>query len=192
MDKAWQKLNLDGGGLQAMNAALAQRLRSRSRAYLAWLGFPLGLHRIYLMERKGALGFVFLSVLTAVMAVWLPTPAWILPTGALLSWALFDLYWIDGRVVALNKKLRMQLFLRKGQRPPKEYRGRYTDDDSQSMESDLATYTRIKEQERAGHATKTSDTTSGTVGDRGKSPRRIPSFNEQEAMLRELSRQKKS
>jgi hypothetical protein len=187
MDKAWQKLNLEGGGLQAMNAALARQMRSRSFAYLAWLGFPLGLHRIYLMDRRGAIGFMLLTLVSAAAWLWLPAPAWMLSTGALAAWALFDLYWIDGRVVAINKKIRMQLFLRKGQRPPKEYRGRYTDDNGKAIEVDLAAYTRTKESERAGHVRATPD----AKGHEDATRKRMPSFNEQEAMLRELSRRKK-
>lgn len=188
MDKAWQKLNLEGGGLQAMNAALARRMRSGSMAYLAWLGFILGLHRIYLMDRRGAIGFLLLSLMSTAAWLWLPAPIWMLSTLALVAWALFDLYWIDGRVVAINKQLRMQLFLRKGQRPPKEYRGRYTDDSGETIEADLAAYTRTKERERAGHGAAAS----GAEGHHAPTRRRMPSFNEQEAMLRELSRRKKS
>jgi hypothetical protein len=45
----------------------------------------------------------------------------------------------------------MQLFLRKGKKPPTDYRGRYTDEnDAESITRDLADYQALKEDERAG------------------------------------------
>jgi hypothetical protein len=61
MGKAWQNLNLEGGGLQAVNALLAARMRRRPRAYAAWALFPLGLHRFYLAEPRGGVAFLVLS-----------------------------------------------------------------------------------------------------------------------------------
>ena len=184
MGKAWQKLNLDGGGLQAVNALLAQQMRSRPRAYAAWILFPLGLHRFYLAEPRGGWAFVALSLFVAA-TLWLaPAWWWLLPLAVLLGLAIHDLFWIDRRVVSLNKELRMQLFLRKGKTPPRDYRGRYPDEpDAGSVTRDLDAYQALKEQERAGHA---------PVETRPDAParKRQPSFNEQEAMLRELAKRR--
>lgn len=184
MAKAWQKLNLEGAGLQAMNAVLAQQMRSRSRAYFAWILFPLGLHRFYLSEPRGGWAFVTLSLLVALTA-WLALAWWwLLPLALLLGLAIHDLFWIDRRVVSLNKELRMQLFLRKGSRPPTDYRGRYTDEsDAETVTRDLDAYQALKEKERAGHASTTGRTDAPTR-------KRQPSFNEQEAMLRELAKRR--
>lgn len=184
MSKAWQKLNLEGGGLQAVNALLAQQMRSRPSAYLAWLLFPLGLHRFYLAEPRGGWAFPALSLLVALSAWLAPAWWWLLPLVPLIGLAIHDLFWIDRRVVSLNKELRMQLFLRKGSRPPKDYRGRYTEDtDAASVSENLDNYRAIKERERAGHGP-------GDAQPQAPARKRQPSFNEQEAMLRELAKRR--
>lgn len=187
MAKAWQKLNLEGGGLQAVNALLARQMRSRPRAYVAWILFPLGLHRFYLAEPLGGLAFILLSLALATTAWLAPAPWWLLPLAALLALAAYDLFWIDRRVVSLNKELRMQLFLRKGSRPPSGYQGRYTDEtDAATVQRDLDDYQSLKERERAGHVS------AGTRAEpaHGGARKRQPSFNEQEAMLRELAKRR--
>jgi len=189
MAKAWQKLNLEGGGLQAVNALLAQKMRSRARAYIAWALFPLGLHRFYLLEPRGGAAFPVLSLAVAATAWLAPGWWWLLPLAALLGLAVHDLFWIEGRVVRLNKELRMQLFLRKGKanRPPRDYRGRYTEDsDAEAVKRDLHAYKAVKEQERAGHPAAKP----GTGEEDGARASRQPSFNEQEAMLRELAKRR--
>jgi len=189
MSKAWQKLNLEGGGLQAVNAVLANEMRSRNRAYVAWILFPLGLHRFYLAEPRGGWAFVALSLFVAA-TLWLaPAWWWLLPAAFLAALAVYDLFWIDRRVVAYNKQLRMQLFLRKGEKPPTNYRGRYTDEkDAESINRDLADYQALKEGERAGHVPVKRDAPDGPDQDKR---RRQPSFNEQEALLRELAKKRR-
>jgi TM2 domain-containing membrane protein YozV len=185
MGKAWQKLDLEGGGLQAVNALLARQMRSRPHAYLAWILFPLGLHRFYLAEPRGGWAFVALSLAVAVTAWLAPAWWWLAPLAVLLGLAIHDLFWIDRRVVSVNKELRMQLFLRKGKTPPRGYQGRYSDaSDTGTVTSDLEAYQALKEQERAGH-------TPGEAGREVPARKRMPSFNEQEAMLRELAKRKK-
>jgi len=189
MSKAWQKLNLEGGGLQAVNAILANEMRSRTRAYAAWVLFPLGLHRFYLAEPRGGATFLTLSAITAGAASLAPAWWWLLPAAFLVALAVHDLFWIDRRVVAYNKQLRMQLFLRKGEKPPTNYRGRYTDEkDAESINRDLADYQALKEGERAGHVPVERDAPGGPDQDKR---RRQPSFNEQEALLRELARKRR-
>ncbi len=182
MSKAWTQLNLDGGGLQSMNARLTQQMKRPRIAYLLCLGFPLGLHRFYLDEPVGGWGFVVLSLVALVLSVAVG-PTWALAPGILqLAWWVFDLFWIDRRVVTYNKALRKRHFLRPGVSPPEHYKGRYTD------ETDLDDYLREKESERAGHPPVTPE-----ADDRHQAPdRHVPSFSEQEAMLRELSRIRRS
>lgn len=102
MKRSWKRLDLEGGGLQAANLRLARTLRRRGVAYALWLAFPLGAHRWYLKEPWGALAYCGLSA----AAAFLPALA-----AAAAAFALFDLWWIDRRVTALNKRLRMQAFL---------------------------------------------------------------------------------
>lgn len=103
MGASWKRSDLAGGGLQAVNLKLARVLRKRTVAYALWLAFPLGAHRWYLRERYGALAYLALTA-----------AAWFFPWVAFGSaaFALFDLWWIDGRVTRLNKRLRMEVALR--------------------------------------------------------------------------------
>jgi TM2 domain-containing membrane protein YozV len=183
MGKAWRQLDLEGGGLQAVNAVLAAGMRTRPRAYAAWLLFPLGLHRFYLEDRRGGAAFLLLSAATLLAVLLAPGHWWLLPLLPLLALAAYDLFRIEDRVVAFNKELRMRLFLRKGYRPPREYRGRYPEEDAEARASeDLAAYTAIKERERAGHAPAEPD----RLARQPDANRRVPSFSEQEALLRQL------
>lgn len=149
MSKAWKELDLEGGGLQAVNARLAREMRTRPAAYAAWILFPLGLHRFYLREPLGGAGFLALSAATLALAGFGPAAWWLLPLIIGVSWALVDLWWIDRRVTDYNKELRKQLFLRKGQEPPQDYRGRYTSDEDARRELDE--YQQLKEAEKPGN-----------------------------------------
>jgi TM2 domain-containing membrane protein YozV len=181
MSKAWKKLDLEGGGLQAVNAKLASEMRSRPAAYTAWVLFPLGLHRFYLREPLGGSGFLVLSLATLALVFLAPAAWWLLPLVGAGVWALVDLWWIDRRVTHYNKELRKHVFLRKGHKPPQDYRGRYTSDEDAQRE--LAEYQKIKANEKPGQSglAGTDDRTRDTGG-----KRRAPSFNEQEAMLRQM------
>lgn len=177
MGRAWKKLDLRGAGLQSLNVRLAHALKRRAWAYLLWPLFPTGAHRLYLESRAGAATYLALS--TACLGLWLgagplPALAAALPEAAL---AVFDLVWIDRRCVKLNKALRMKLYLGAGAAPPEGYRGRHPEGDP------LQDYLQAKEGERAGHAP------SGAAPTRRPSGR-IPSFREQERLLRELGRRR--
>lgn len=128
MSEAWRNFDLEGGGLQAANLELARLLKRRSRAYALLVAFPLGAHRAYLDEPRGAWAYRGLSVLAAAgfAAGW----SWLgwAAAAALAGWTVHDLRWIDDRVAALNKRLRMQVYLRQGAGAPAGFRGRYTDD----------------------------------------------------------------
>ena len=183
MSKAWKELDLEGGGLQSVNAKLAREMRTRPAAYAAWVLFPLGLHRFYLREPLGGSGFLALTIATLGLAFFAPALWWLMPLGIGVLWALVDLWWIDRRVTDYNKELRKQVFLRKGQKPPQDYRGRYTSDEDARRE--LEEYQQVKEAEKPGQ--------SGLAGSNDRDAggkRRMPSFNEQEAMLRQMRKDK--
>ncbi len=183
MPRAWDKLDLEGGGLQSMNQQLVQRMRRRGTAYALWLLFPLGAHRIYLQSRGASLLYAGLSACAVVLWLTVGNRWAMLPLAAELGLALYDLLWIDRRVPALNKALRMSLYLGTGAAPPSGYRGRYPD--AGAAQAQFGDYLAEKEGERAGH-----QPVSG--GEAARPPKRkAPSFAEQERLLRELAREKK-
>lgn len=182
MRQAWQELNLHGGGLQSMNARLTRQMKRRRIAYPLCGLFPLGLHRFYLDEPIGGSAYVLLSLAGLGLGIGLGA-AWALGSLAIqLGWLMFDLVWIDRRVVTYNKDLRKRHFLQPGASPPEHYKGRYLD------ETDFDDYLREKESERAGHQPSRGEGAEQSATE----SRHIPSFAEQEAMLRELSRRRRS
>lgn len=155
MSKAWKQLDLEGAGLQTMNARLTRDMRRRPLAYGLALAFPLGLHRFYLREPRGGAAYLALTLLS--FGLWMAGGSlWALvPLGVMLVGVVFDLFWMDGYITRYNKALRMRHFLRPGHQP-------------MSTEDPRA-------EASPGH------------GDLHG----IPSFNEQEAMLRELARSRR-
>ena len=180
MSQAWKKIDLEGGGLQAVNQRLSQLLRRRRLAYGLWLLFPLGAHRFYLESRRGGLVYLGLTVLSLAFWFGFGGEAAVLPLGAALLFALYDLFWIDRRITALNKTIRVRLYMGMDAAAPAGYAGRYTDTDEDLIE----TYSKEKEQERAGHQRISAPREYGEQ-------KRAPSFAEQEAMLRELAKKRK-
>jgi len=129
VSESWRGLDLGGGGLQAANIRLAQALKRRSHAYGLLAGFPLGLHRAYLDDRRGAWAYRIASALALAAAL----VDWRLavPIAALLAAALLhDLFWIERRVVALNKAIRMRVYLSQAPGAPAGFKGHFTDDDA--------------------------------------------------------------
>ena len=182
MSEAWKKLDLGGEGLQSVNARITRQMRRHRVAYPLAVLFPLGAHRFYLHSPAGGVAYLALSA-TAVL-LWFYMAAWTaaIPLALSLGLLIFDLFWMDRHIVRFNKALRMQQFMQKGSKsaPPKHYRGRYTD------ETDLSGYIEEKESERAGH----QPVDLKTLSEFGQK-QHIPSFQEQEAMLRELARHRK-
>ena len=128
MSEAWKRIDLGGEGLQEANLQLARTLRRRRTAYVLWLAFPLGAHRAYLREPVGA--WLYRALTCAGLALVFVDPRWGAACGALLAgYALFDLFWIERRVAALNKRLRMQAYLRPGPGAPAGFAGRFRDAD---------------------------------------------------------------
>ncbi|MHB1566258.1 MAG: TM2 domain-containing protein [Acidiferrobacter sp.] len=171
MKKAWTQWNFEGHGLQSLNLELHRRLRHVATAYGLWFLFPLGLHALYLGERRRVAAAVAASVALVMIILWAPRGAMIAAIGLYLAFALYDLGTLDRRVIAYNKALRIRLTMGAPSTAPVGYRGRYSDDDV-----DLADYLRIKDQERGGHPSQpTTDPTPSTPG---------RSFRDQEAALR--------
>ncbi|HKJ10483.1 MAG TPA: TM2 domain-containing protein [Gammaproteobacteria bacterium] len=184
MSDTWKKFDLEGAGLQTLNMRLARSLRKRAVAYSLWLLFPVGAHRRYLADRRGSLVYVALTALTLIVGIALSPPYWFIPAGLEVLFALFDLFWIDRRVVTVNKELRMNLYLGSAAAPPAGYRGRYTDEEPESLIRD---YTLTKEREKAGHPPAPTD----QAPKEPEAGKNTPSFAEQERMLRELARTRK-
>jgi hypothetical protein len=129
VSEAWRGLDLGGGGLQAANIRLAQALKRRSRAYGLLAAFPLGLHRSYLDDPRGAWAYRVASAIAVIAAAvdWRPAAG----IAALIAGALlYDVFWIDRRVVALNKAARMKVYLSQTSGAPAGFKGRYAEDDA--------------------------------------------------------------
>ena len=178
MAKAWKKWDLGGGGLQSANLALMRRRKRRVFAYLLWPLFPTGAHAWYLAAP--ARGGAFLASGIVALLSFATGHALIgaLVIAAAFLYAVHDLFWIDRRIIELDKLLRLAISLRPGTGAPPTFRGRYAD-------NDLDAYLDVKASERAGHPaspTAPEPPTSGT--------RRPPSFAEQEAALRQHARDK--
>lgn len=179
MSEAWKKLDLEGEGLQSANLRLVRQMKRRTRAYTLLALFPLGLHRAYLDDTRGA--WVYrIATLTAIATWWLGS-AW----GALgiatvaAAFALYDIRWIEDRAATINKVLRMKTYMSKNGAPaPRGFRGRYTDDS-------LDDYVKLKEQERGGHVLPGKDPALNSRS-------RAPSFAEQEAMLKALAQSREN
>ncbi|HDP89233.1 MAG TPA: TM2 domain-containing protein [Thioalkalivibrio sp.] len=180
MSQAWKKLDLGGAGLQTVNARITSQMRRHRVAYPLAALFPLGAHRFYLGTPLA--GGAYLALTAATVGLWLFGTAWaaLIPAGLALAFLVFDLFWMDRYIVRFNKELRMAQFMQPDARPPKNFQGRYTD------ETDLEGYLKEKEQERAGHQPVDFE----ALSEFGQK-QHIPSFNEQEAMLRELARHRK-
>lgn len=175
MSKAWKRIDLEGQGLQSANIQLAGLLKRRARAYWLLLPFPLGLHRAYLEDSRGAWIYRLASLgALALLFFGRPLPA-ALVAALLAAFALYDLRWIEDRVARINKALRMQVYLHQGQGAPRGFKGHYTD-------AGIEDYLKLKEQERAGHR--------APAAEQPEPGSRVPSFAEQERLLKELAKSK--
>lgn len=128
MGKQWEGMDLQGGGLQQVQLAYKQMERTTLGAYLRWLLFPLGWHRFYLREPIAGLAYPAATAAAALshyLAAW--PWLWLLPVVG----ALADLAWIPGRVVKLNKDLRMATMMGGMQRgAPRGFKGHYTEENT--------------------------------------------------------------
>jgi hypothetical protein len=121
-------MDLAGGGLQSANLRLARLLKRRRIAYALLLLFPLGAHRLYLEDRRGALLYC-LGTLAAIVSLSLGAAlvAYVLG-AALLACALLDLRWIDNALARINKRLRIEVYMSQTAGAPAGYRGRFAAD----------------------------------------------------------------
>ncbi len=123
MSDAWQALDLGGGGLQQANLALARRLKRRRRAYFLLAVAPLGLHRAYLEDRRGA--WLWRAAAAALVgAALLDLRAAFALAAPLVAALAYDAWWIDRRVTAINKRLRQEVYLSQAASPPPGFAGR--------------------------------------------------------------------
>jgi hypothetical protein len=122
LSEAWKQIDLHGAGLQRANLELSRRLKRRRRAWALLAAAPLGLHRAYLEDRRGAWLWRSLAAAAVIAALWDIRVAAGLGV-AMLAAAGYDAWWIDRRVTALNKRIRRDVFLA-GDPPPPGYAGR--------------------------------------------------------------------
>ena len=127
MSENWKDFDFQGGGLQSANLRLAQVLKRRRIAYGLVALFPLGLHRDYLEDRRGAWFYriVAAAVVGCVLAGQPLLAAGLL--AALAASALYDLVRIEDRLTRINKQLRMQVYMSQTEGAPPGYTGRLTD-----------------------------------------------------------------
>ena len=161
MSEAWKALDLEGGGLQQANLRLARLLKRPNVAYTLLLLFPLGLHRDYLEDRLGGWSYRLAAAVCVAAAVWLgPIAGGIVALGLLVS-AGIDLASMDLKVAAINKRLRVQVYLRQTKGAPAGFSGHYTDGPG--------------------------DASSGSASSPPEAAERPPSFAEQEEALRQIA-----
>lgn len=125
MGKPWQVMDLKGGGLQQVQLAYRAAVRTMAGAYARWILFPLGWHRFYLRDSRGGLLYVAASLAAAGAQILAGWPwLWLLPGLA----AVADLFWIPGRLVRVNKDIRLETMM-SGARPgaPRGFQGHYSE-----------------------------------------------------------------
>ncbi len=187
MPKAWEKLDLQGEGLQKVQIRLQQMQKKRATAYLRWLGFVFGLHRFYL-QRPLAWAYPVASLVVVILALILPWPFALALAIAILLVALGDLLQIDKWLSDFNREQRKAAwFAQQTPAAPKDFRGRPENlDQAAQWEKELHAYKSVKESERGGHpAGQTGEKKGFTPGSRRMS------FAEQERLLAEISRKEK-
>ena len=173
MPDTWKHLNLQGQGLQSLNLRLVRQLRRPRVAYALMLLFPLGLHRAYLGDARGAWAWRLGCLAAAALLLW--TRPWGLLVLPLLAIALLaDALRIERRCAAYNRALRRRMYFSPGTEPPRGFRGRYGGDGADDLRDDPA---KQRGESPGPHVPVTRSTGS-----------RAPSFNEQEALLKELAR----
>jgi len=128
MDPSWKEMDLAGGGLQSANIRLARLLKRRRVAYALLLLFPVGAHRAYLEDWRGALLY---SIGAAVAVVSVVSGAPLMGGGvgaALIASALLDIRWIESAVARINKRLRVEVYMSQTPGAPPGYKGRFEAD----------------------------------------------------------------
>lgn len=172
MSEAWKKLNLEGGGLQSANLRLAALLRKRRSTFALLALFPLGLHRDYLRDRRGA--WLYRSATLLCASAYLAGHPLISLAGiaVLAACAAYEAFRIDDAVAQVNKQLRMRVYLSQTPGTPAGFKGHYTD-------SGPADSPETREQVNPTHPPQPA-----AIHQRNP---RVASFTEQEKMLRDVA-----
>jgi len=97
MSDAWKHLDLEGEGLQSANLRLVQLMKRRPKSYGLLALFPLGLHRAYLEDVRGA--WVYRVASIAALLAWWFGPGWaaLVLVALIVGFAVYDIRWIDDR-----------------------------------------------------------------------------------------------
>ena len=175
MPDAWKHLNLEGQGLQSLNLRLVRQLKKPARAYALLALFPLGLHRSYVGDRRGAWAWRLASLVTLFLLLW-RWPWGLCALAALMIALAGDAIGTESRCARRNRELRRRAYFSPGAEAPKDFRGRYSDLDA----PDLTSYVLEKDRESPSPHTPAARTAAT----------RAASFNEQEARLKELARRR--
>jgi hypothetical protein len=175
MSEAWKQLDLEGGGLQGANLRLAALLRKRGTAFALLALFPLGLHRDYLHDRRGA--WLYRSATLLSGGAWLaghPLPGLVVMAIA-AACAACEAFRMEDAVARINKQLRIRVYLGQTAGTPPGFKGHYTDS------NDSVPGNGLPARERQNDA----DTAQSAAG-QDDNPR-AQSFAQQEKMLREMA-----
>lgn len=175
MSEAWKQLDLEGGGLQSANLRLAALLRKRGTAFALLALFPLGLHRDYLHDRRGA--WIYRSATLLSGAIWLaghPLPGLMVMALAAVC-AACEAFRMEDAVARVNKQLRMRVYLGQSAGTPPGFKGHYTDSNDSTPEDAQP----VRAQRDGADEAQSTAT-------HGDNPR-VQSFAQQEKMLREMA-----
>ena len=148
LDPSWKQIDLAGGGLQSANIRLARLLKRRRIAYALLLLFPLGAHRLYLEDRRGALLYCLGSAAVILSLSAGAAPVAYAAGAVLLVCTLFDVRWIDSALTRINKRLRVEVYMSQTAGAPAGYQGRFATDRDGNDSSQEERVPSFSEQER--------------------------------------------
>lgn len=148
LDPSWKQIDLAGGGLQSANIRLARLLKRRRIAYALLLLFPVGAHRLYLEDRRGALLYCLGSAAAILSLSADAAPVAYAVGVALLARALLDVRWIDNALTRINKRLRIEVYMSQTAGAPADYQGRFAFNPAGNDSSNEERVPSFSEQER--------------------------------------------
>ncbi|MBU2853811.1 MULTISPECIES: TM2 domain-containing protein [Acidithiobacillus] len=188
MPKAWEKLDLQGAGVQSLQIRLQKLQKKSLRSYLYWCLFPVGAHRFYLeqpwawafpLASAGVIMLAFLGLIWGAIGL----------AVVLCAVALRDLSRVSLWISVNNKELRKaSWFAQQTPAAPPNHQGRVnTGEQLAQWQRELQDYTQAKEGERVGHPATNAPTQKGFA----PGQRRL-SFAEQERLLAAMTKAPKS
>ncbi|MBU2831150.1 TM2 domain-containing protein [Acidithiobacillus ferriphilus] len=188
MPKAWEKLDLQGAGVQSLQIRLQKLQKKSLRSYLYWCLFPVGAHRFYLeqpwawafpLASAGVIMLAFLGLIWGAIGL----------AVVLCAVALRDLSRVSLWISVNNKELRKaSWFAQQTPAAPPNHQGRVnTGEQLAQWQRELQDYTQAKEGERVGHLATNAPTQKGFA----PGQRRL-SFAEQERLLAAMTKAPKS